>query len=281
MSVKAVDAFGVEAARVEILAAVEKLKIQAQSAINDQNAAIEAKELEVQTLGMSVTAEDVAALIAGAFKRSLQRARSTFSARVRDATFLRSHTKIRTPSGIDGNGVMTFSEPEQSNFSIIDYDASPFYLLAMFITDDQIDSWSMDQALKAGCKSGGARVPELAAAYEKLVNELESMYRARELAVTHFDGLIDGRLSKLIPAAVWSTRPAEPEIVAADSNEPESFEAMSAAMDRAAEVDKIEQEARELEEFGMTGELPGVDYYSDHAVSEILTGYDFPGKNKG
>lgn len=128
----------------------------------------------------SVSVDDAAGLIARSIKDRIASAKASLVRQSRAAVFLGNHVSVKMVTSILGNGEPDFRMSEPKLLDIVSKGMDPFELLAVALTDEQIDAFARKAAIEAGAVVGGADLATVKAEFERLGSELESLMQQRE-----------------------------------------------------------------------------------------------------
>ncbi|MDD3325546.1 MAG: hypothetical protein PHW25_00490 [Zoogloea sp.] len=128
----------------------------------------------------SVSVDDAAALIARSIKDRLAPSRARLVKQARAAVHLGNHVSVKMVAAILGNGEPDFKMSQPRILEIVSKDLDPVELLAITLTDEQIDAFARNAAIEAGAVVGGSDLNTVKAEFERLGAELESLMRQRD-----------------------------------------------------------------------------------------------------
>lgn len=151
-----------------------------------------------QVLHTSVSVNDAADLISRSIRARISMARAELIKASGRALWLESHVTVTQFGGFDGNGEPEFSESKPELLDIVRDTMSPFKMLALVLTDAQIDAFARMAATEAGAVSGGRKVAELQKESEQLSKELEALLIHRKEAKAAIDSLSNVSLTPFI-----------------------------------------------------------------------------------
>lgn len=151
-----------------------------------------------RVLHTSVSVNDAADLISRSIRARISMARAELIKASGRALRLESHVTVTEFGGFDGNGEPEFSESKPELLDIVRDTMSPFKMLALVLTDAQIDAFARMAATEAGAVSGGRKVAELQKESEQLSKELEALLIHRKEAKAAIDSLSNVSLTPFI-----------------------------------------------------------------------------------
>ena len=160
-------------------------------------------------LTRSVRLEDAARLIADDIRESIREARAHLEHRAASAARLDAHAPIRKFGALTADGAVDATTTTPAPLRLLAYDTGPLEVLALLLTDDQINAFAEAAAQAAGAKRGGRSVAELLVEADRTAAELEALFEERSKAKAALSDLIEVSLSPLVPDAFFNRQPEQ------------------------------------------------------------------------
>jgi len=186
---------------------IGQAKTAAQDAVDQLDAAIREKTEAANELTRRVSVDDAAARIADSIRNTIRRSRADLQRRADAAVHLGAHRPMREIGSVfDGNGAAPLRELEQRRVEVLSYPIDPTEILALTMTDEQIQAWALQAARNAGAQEDGTGIDQLKADHERLVDELVELHEQRRQAKAQLAGLINMALSPLVPDSFFEPK---------------------------------------------------------------------------
>ncbi|PRD66969.1 hypothetical protein C6P64_02235 [Malikia granosa] len=97
-------------------------------------------------------------------------------------------------------------ELESRPVQILSWPIESTEILALTMTDEQIQAWALQAARNAGAQDGGPGLDQLKADHERLIDELVELHEQRRQAKEHLSGLVNMALSPLVPDSFFQPK---------------------------------------------------------------------------
>ena len=201
---KVSNLFGVQKA---VSDQIGQAKTAAQEAVDQLDAAIREKTEAAAQISRRVSVADAAAHIAESIRNTLQKSREDLQRRADAAIHLGAHRPIREIGSVfDGNGDTPLRELPAHPIQVLTHPIEPTEILALTMTDEQIQAWALQAARNAGAQEDGPGLNQLKADHERLIDELVELHEQRRQAKEQLAGLINMALSPLVPDSFFQPK---------------------------------------------------------------------------
>lgn len=193
---KVADLFGLQKAVTD---QIGQARTAAQDAVDQLDAAIREKTEAATQLSRRVSVADAAAHIADGIRNTLQKSRADLQRRADPAIHLGAHRPMREIGHVfDGNGASPLRELEARPAQVLSWPIEPTEILALTMTDEQVQAWALQAARSAGAQEDGPGLDQLKAEHERLIDELVELHEQRKQANEQLAGLVNMALSPLV-----------------------------------------------------------------------------------
>lgn len=201
---KVSDLFGLQKA---VNDQIGQAKTAAQDAVDQLDAAIREKTEAAAQLTRRVSVADAAAHLAESIRDTLRQSRVDLQRRANSAIHLGAHRPMREIGHVfDGNGASPLRELEARPAQVLSWPIEPTEILALTMTDEQIQAWALQAARSAGAQEDGPGLDQLKAEHERLIDELVELHEQRKQAKEQLAGLVNMALSPLVPDSFFQPK---------------------------------------------------------------------------
>ncbi len=201
---KVADLFGLQKA---VSDQIGQAKTAAQEAVDQLDAAIRDKTEAANEMTRRVSVADAAAHIADGIRNTLRKSREDLQRRAEPAIHLGAHHPIREIGSVfNGNGDTPLRELDVRPVQVLSWPIDSTEILALTMTDEQIQAWALQAARNAGAPENGPGLDQLKADHERLIDELVELHEQRRQAKDQLAGLINMALSPLVPDSFFQPK---------------------------------------------------------------------------
>jgi len=185
----------------------EQARADISKAIAGLDATIRAKVEQHEKLTLrSVNQADMAQSIAAGLRAYIAGKRAELKRNTDRFANLSEHRSITTFGSINGDGRHVKSVRTPTAFKWCDYLDDPLMVLAVLITDADIDAFAERAARESGAPETGPGIDELAAQANALATEIENLYEKRHELRGQLSHFIDISLSPMVPNSFFKPK---------------------------------------------------------------------------
>jgi hypothetical protein len=179
----------------DLAANIRNVRTQAASTVTSIDQQITTLTQQQRALHAQVSVADAAALIASSIKTNIAEARIQLSREAARSVRLESHASVSYVAGLDGNGDAEFSVSKPVCLNIPSRDIHAFQMVALLMTDAQIDAFAQKSAIECGAIPSGRTVADLKAESDNLHQQIVSLYQQRKEAGLALEALSNVELA--------------------------------------------------------------------------------------
>lgn len=179
----------------DLAANIRDVRTQAANTVAALDQQINTLSQQHRALHTQVSVADAATLIAGSIRTNIAAARVQLSKEASRSVRLESHVKTMTIGSLDGNGDPEFVVSKPASLNIPTHEISPFQMVALLMTDAQIDEFSQKSAIECGAIPNGRPVADLKADSDLMYGQLVSLYQQRKEASLALEALSNVELA--------------------------------------------------------------------------------------